>query len=108
MTAGTFRHSATSPHWSVVTGVVVAVPTIADAETDEVAVDVSGSGFDFTLNFGDFVIVNEEAALPTSCQSGGARITAEDEITFGYGAFEGGSGVTGANVNYSIMAAERG
>jgi hypothetical protein len=75
---------------------------------DEVAVDVSGSGFDFTLQLGDLVIANEEAALPTSCTYQGAHGTAEDEITVSFGTLEGGAGVTGAAVLYTVLAAERG
>ncbi len=108
MTAGTFVQSVAVPHASLVTGVVVAVPTIADAEMDEVEVTVSGSGFDFTLELGDLVIANEEAALPTSCLYHGVHVTDTDKITFTFGTLEGGSGVTGANVNFTIIAYERG
>ncbi len=108
MTAGSFVQSVAVPHASLVTAVVVAVPTIADAEMDEVAVDVSGSGFDFTLQFGDLVTAAPEAALPTSALFHGAYVSAEDEVTISFGTLEGGSGVTGANVNFTILALERG
>ena len=84
------------------TGVTVAVPTIADAEIDEVAVDVA-SAFTQSVAVGDFVLVTPEAALPTSAVFMGAYVSATDEVTISFGALEGGSGVTGANVAFSIL-----
>ena len=104
MTGSAYVHQVGSPLSSLVTGVVVAVPTIADAESDEVAVDVSASGFQFTLGLGDAVLVAAEASLPTSCLQGGAYVSAADEITISFGTLEGGAGVTGANVNYAMLA----
>lgn len=85
--------------------VAVAVPTIADAETDEVAVDVSGA---FTMQpaVGDAVIAIPQEALPTSCIQGAARVTATDQITVGFTTLEGGSGVTGANKNFKFLVVD--
>ena len=60
--------------------VAVAVPTIADAESDEVAVDVSAA---FTMQpaVGDAVIAIPSEALPTSCQLNGAYVSATDTVT---------------------------
>lgn len=82
--------------------VVVAVPTIADAESDEVAVDVSGA-FSMAPAVGDAVIAIPQEALPTDCLFNGARVTATDTITVSFGTKEGGSGVTGANKNFKFL-----
>jgi len=104
MTAGIFVESVSTPRTSLATGISVTVPTIADAEMDEVAVDVSSSGFGFTLGLGDLVIVNPEVALPTSCVFQGAYVSAADEITFSFGTLEGGAGVTGAAKTFAVLA----
>lgn len=82
--------------------VAVAVPTIADAEDDLVAVDVAAA---FTMQpaVGDAVIAIPLAALPTDCILEGAYITATDEITVAFGTKEGGSGVTGANKDFKFL-----
>lgn len=82
--------------------VAVAVPTIADAEIDEVAVDVS-SAFTMQPAVGDAVIAIPQEALPTSAVLCGAHVTATDEITVSFAALEGGSGVTGANKNFKFL-----
>ena len=84
------------------TSVAVAVPTIADAEIDEVAVDVS-SAFTFQPAVGDSVIAIPQEALPTDCILCGAYVSATDTITVSFAAKEGGSGVTGANKNFKFL-----
>lgn len=98
-----FVEAVSTPRVSEATAVTVAVPTIADAEIDEVAVDVTGL-FDFTLAAGDMVLVCPTASLPTSAILCGAYVSAADEVTISYAAKEGGAGVTGANVAHSILA----
>lgn len=82
--------------------VAVAVPTIADAETDEVAVDVAAA---FTVQpaVGDAVIAIPTGALPTSCILNGAYVSATDTVKVSFGTLEGGAGVTGANVNFVFL-----
>lgn len=80
----------------------VAVPTIADPETDSVAVDVS-SAFSIQPAVGDAVIAIPQEALPTDCLLLGAYVTATDTITVTFSAKEGGSGVTGANKNFKFL-----
>jgi hypothetical protein len=99
-----FVESVSTPLASEASSTVVAVPTIADAEMDEVAVDVSSSGLSFTLGLGDAVIAVPLGALPTSCLLLGAYVSAADEVTVSFGTLEGGAGVTGANVNFSFLA----
>lgn len=82
--------------------VVVAVPTIADAEIDEVAVDVSG-GSTFAPKVGDAVVAIPMEALPTSAILCGAYVSATDEVTISFAAKEGGAGVTGANKNFRFL-----
>lgn len=82
--------------------VVVAVPTIADAESDEVAVDVSGA-FAMQPAVGDAVIAIPREALPTDCLLNGAYVSATDTITVSFGTKEGGAGVTGANKNFDFL-----
>lgn len=82
--------------------VAVAVPTIADAEIDEVAVDVS-SAFTIQPTVGDAVIALPSEALPTSAILCGAWVSATDQITVSFAAKEGGSGVTGANKNFTFL-----
>jgi hypothetical protein len=82
--------------------VAVTVPTIADPETDSVAVDVS-SAFSMQPAVGDAVIAIPMEALPTDCLLLGAYVTATDEITVTFSAKEGGSGVTGAAKNFKFL-----
>ena len=82
--------------------VAVAVPTIADAETDVVAVDVSGA-FSMQPAVGDAVIAIPAEALPTDCLLAGAYVTATDTISVTFTTKEGGSGVTGANKNFYFL-----
>lgn len=98
-----YVESVSTPHVSEASAVTVAVPTIADAEIDEVAVDVSAL-FDFTLAVGDVVLVAPEAALPTSAILCGAYVSDTDEVTISFAAKEGGAGVTGANRAFTILA----
>lgn len=81
---------------------VVAVPTIATGEVDEVAVDVSGA-FAIQPALGDAVIAIPMEALPTDCILLGAWVSATDTITVSFGAKEGGGGVTGANRNFRFF-----
>lgn len=82
--------------------VAVTIPTIADAEISEVAVDVSGA---FTMQpaIGDQVLVNPSEALPTDCILCGAYVSATDQVTISFAAKEGGSGVTGAAKNFKML-----
>lgn len=82
--------------------VAVAVPTIADAETDEVAVDVAAA---LTMQpaVGDVVIAIPQEALPTSAILNGAYVSATDTVTVSFGTKEGGAGVTGANKNFKFL-----
>jgi hypothetical protein len=82
--------------------VAVAVPTIADAETDEVAVDVDAA-FTVAPAMGDAVIAIPTAALPTSCILNGAYVSAANTVKVSFGTLEGGAGVTGANVNFTFL-----
>lgn len=82
--------------------VAVAVPTIADAESSEVAVNVA-SAFSVQPAVGDAVIAIPQEALPTDCLYNGARVTATDQITLSFGTKEGGGGVTGANKNFKFL-----
>lgn len=81
--------------------VVVAVPTIADAESDEVA--VSTAAMTFACAVGDAVLAIPLEALPTDCLFNGARVTNTDEVTLSFGTKEGGGGVTGANKNFKFV-----
>lgn len=82
--------------------VTVAVPTIADAEIDEVAVDVSAA---FTMQpaVGDVVVAIPTEALPTDAILCGAYVNATDTVTVSFAAKEGGSGVTGANKTFKFL-----
>ena len=82
--------------------IAVAVPTIADAETDVVAVDVSAAS-GFQPHVGDAVIAIPLVALPTDCILNGAYVTATDEISISFGTKEGGGGVTGASKNFRFI-----
>lgn len=82
--------------------IAVAVPTIADAEIDVVAVDVSAAS-GFQPKVGDAVVAIPLAALPTDCILNGAYVTDTDEISLSFAAKEGGSGVTGANKNFRFL-----
>jgi hypothetical protein len=94
---------AVSAPASVVSATVeVAVPTIADAEIDAVAVDVSG-GSTFQPVVGDAVIAIPLEALPTSAILCGAWVSGTDEVTISFAAKEGGSGVTGANRDFKFL-----
>lgn len=79
--------------------IVVAVPTIADNDTGEVAVDTSAA--EYTCAVGDYVLVAPLAALPTDCTLTGAWVSDADEVTVGFSAQDGG--VTGANVNFTFL-----
>ncbi len=85
--------------------VAVAVPTIADAEADEVAVDVSAA-FTMAPAVGDAVIAIPSEALPTACLLNGARVTGTDQVTVSFGTLEGGAGVTGANKNFKFLVVD--
>lgn len=82
--------------------IAVAVPTIADAEIDEVAVDVDAA-FVGTPAVGDAVVAIPMEALPTSAILCGAYVSAANTITVSFAAKEGGSGVTGANKNFRFL-----
>ena len=79
----------------------VTIPTIADAESDTVA--VSTSAWTFAAAVGDLVVASPAEALPTSCIFSGAYVTATDEVTFAFDTLEGGAGVTGAAKNFSVL-----
>lgn len=81
--------------------IVVAVPTIADAEAD--SVDVNLSALTFAPAVGDAVIAIPLEALPTSCLLNGAYVSATDHVIVSFGTLEGGSGVTGANKNFGFL-----
>lgn len=98
----TFVESPTGPAFWLSDTVVVAVPTIADAEIDEIAVDVAaGSGFAPAV--GDVVIAIPLEALPASAVLCGAYVSDTDEVTVSFAAKEGGAGVTGANKNFRFL-----
>lgn len=82
--------------------VTVAVPTIADAETDTVEVDVA-SAFTASITVGSFVLAAPLAALPTDCLLAGAYVTDTDKISLTFTTKEGGSGVTGANKAFRFL-----
>jgi hypothetical protein len=82
--------------------VTVAVPTIADAEIDEVAVNVA-SAFTVQPAVGDAVFAIPTEALPTSAIFCGAYVSGTDTITVSFAAKEGGSGVTGANKTFKFV-----
>jgi hypothetical protein len=102
-----FKQGATAADRAAIKGiyvsgtVVVAVPTIADAEADEVA--VATSAMTFACAVGDAVIAIPLEALPTDCLYNGARVTGADEVTLSFGTKEGGTGVTGANKNFKFL-----
>ncbi len=80
----------------------VTVPTIADAESDLVAVTVTG------VALGDAVLVaNPTEALPTDCIFSGAYVSATDTVTFAFDTKEGGAGVTGAAKTFVLIVADR-
>lgn len=97
-----FVQAATSVSATLTDTIAVAVPTIADAETDVVAVDVSAAS-GFQPRVGDAVIAIPLAALPTDCILNGAYVTATDQISVSFGTKEGGGGVTGANINFRFI-----
>lgn len=82
--------------------IAVAVPSIADGEADEVAVDVAAA---FTVQpaVGDAVIAIPVEALPTACVFMGAYVSATDEITVSFDTLEGGAGVTGDNIDFRFL-----
>lgn len=100
---GTFREMATSVKTELSDVVEVTIPSIADAEIDEVAVDVSGANIGFTLALGDAVIAMPVEALMTSAILCGAYVSGADEITISLAAKEGGSGVTGAARDFRFL-----
>ena len=77
---------------------VVAVPTIGDADTGEVATNVATSSSPFAPAVGDAVIAIPLEALPTDCSLTGAWVSAANVVTTAYSAQDGA--VTGANVNF--------
>ena len=77
----------------------VTVPSIADNDTGEVAVDVSAA--DYTCAVGDAVIAIPLVALPTDCSLGGAWVSDADEITVTFTAQDGA--VTGAAKNFNFL-----
>ena len=81
--------------------IAVAVPDIADAEIDEVAVDVSA--LDFAPAIGDAVIAIPAEALMTSAILCGAYVSGDNQVTVSFAAKEGGAGVTGANKNFKFL-----
>ena len=84
--------------------IAVAVPTIADNDTGEVAVDTSA--WEFAVAAGDGVIACPMEALPTDCSLGGAWASATDEITVTFTAQDGA--VTGANKNFQFIVFDQG
>lgn len=102
MSDSNYVQAATSPLFAVSASVTVAVPTIADAEIDEVAVDVSG-GSTWQPKVGDAVIAIPLEALPTSAILCGAYVSDTDTVTVSFAAKEGGSGVTGANKAFKFL-----
>lgn len=97
-----FVQSASAVFGALTDTITVAVPTIADAEVDEVAVDVAAASA-FAPKVGDAVIAIPLEALPTDCILAGAYVSDTDEITISFGAKEGGSGVTGANKSFRFL-----
>lgn len=81
--------------------IAVAVPTIADGETDEVTADLSG--MTFAPAVGDLVVAIPLEALPTDAILCGAYVSATDTVTVSFSTKEGGSGVTGANKNFKFL-----
>lgn len=81
--------------------IAVTVPTIADAESDNVAVDVS-SGFTVQPAVGDAVIAIPLAAI-TDLLINGACVTATDQITITFGTKEGGGGVSTAPLDFKFL-----
>lgn len=81
--------------------IAVAVPTIADGESDSVAVDLSG--MTFAPAVGDLVVAIPLEALPTDALLCGAFISATDTVTVSFSTKEGGSGVTGASKNFKFV-----
>lgn len=98
-----FREMATSVRAELSDTIEVTVPTIADAEIDEVAVDVSGANIGFALAVGDAVVAVPMEALMTSAIVCGAYVSGVDEITVSFAAKEGGSGVTGAGRDFRFL-----
>ena len=82
--------------------IAVAVPTIADAEIDEVAVDVS-TVFATQPAVGDAVVAIPMEALQTSAILCGAYVSAAGTVTVSFAAKEGGAGVTGGNKNFRFL-----
>lgn len=97
-----YVQSASAIHATLTDTIAVAVPTIADAEIDVVAVDVSAAS-GFQPKVGDAVVAIPLEALPTDCILNGAYVTATDEVSISFAAKEGGSGVTGANKNFRFV-----
>jgi hypothetical protein len=97
-----FVQSANAVFGVLTSSVTVAVPTIADAEIDVVAVDVSAAT-SFQPKVGDAVIAIPMVALPTDCILNGAYVTDTDEVSISFAAKEGGSGVTGANKAFRFL-----
>lgn len=98
-----FVEAVSAPFMAETAATEVTIPTIADAEIDEVAVDVSSAGLPFTLAVGDAVIACPAEALMTSAILCGAYVSDTDEITVSFAAKEGGSGVTGAGKDFTFL-----
>ena len=81
--------------------IAVTVPTIADAESDNVAVDVS-AGFTVQPAVGDAVLAIPAASI-TDLLIHGAMVTATDQITVTFGTKEGGGGVSTAPVDFKFL-----
>lgn len=88
-------------NWKVSGTVAVAVPTIADAKTDVVVVDLSS--MTFAPAVGDAVFAIPLEALPTDCLLTGAYVSATDTVSVTFATKEGGGGVTGANKNFKFL-----
>lgn len=99
-----FVNAATGPRFTVTESVTVAVPDIADAELDEVVVELSG--LEFTPAVGDAVVAVPLAALPTSAILCGAWVSDTNKVTVSFAAKEGGAGVTGANRSFKFLIAD--
>ncbi len=80
----------------------VTVPTIADAKSDLVAVDVS-TAFTVQPAVGDAVTAIPQEALPTDCLLANAYVTDVDQVTVTFTTKEGGSGVTTAGKSFKFL-----
>lgn len=97
-----FPQAATAQAVYLSDTIAVAVPTIADAESDSVDVDIAAAQT-HVPRVGDAVVAIPMAALPTDCLLQGAYVSATDHVIVSFGTKEGGAGVTGANVNFRFL-----